>query len=77
MDPKATLYECQIRIQRAGQNEEIIQDMKNITKKLLTKFYESTRGRKPDKIIMFRSELTPIRRKFTGNDLIIGFNFKL
>jgi hypothetical protein len=54
MDPKAGLYECEIRIQHASQNEEIIQDMKDVTKKLLLKFLKNTNGRKPSKIIMFR-----------------------
>jgi hypothetical protein len=54
MDPEAlTLYECEIRVQNSGQNEEIIQDMKDITKKLLVKFYQAN-GYKPEKIIMFR-----------------------
>jgi len=54
VDPEAlTLYECEIRVQNSAQNEEIIQDMKDITTKLLLKFY-ATNGRKPEKIIMFR-----------------------
>jgi hypothetical protein len=56
MDPKASLYECEIRVQRSGQNEEIIQDMKNITRNLLLKFLKSV-NRKPSKIIMFRLDL--------------------
>jgi hypothetical protein len=54
MDPTAlTLYECEIRVQNSGQNEEIIQDMKAITKKLLVKFYQ-TNGNKPESIVIFR-----------------------
>jgi hypothetical protein len=55
MDPKAlTLYEREIRVQGSSQNEEIIQDMRDITKKLLLKFFKANGGRKPEKIIMFR-----------------------
>ncbi len=48
-----TLYECEIRAQNSGQNEDIIQDMKDITKKLLVKFYQAN-GYKPERIVMFR-----------------------
>ena len=54
MDPKAGIYECQIRVQHASQNEEIIQDMKDVTKKLLLKFLSYSKGKKPQMIIMFR-----------------------
>ena len=45
-----------MRIQDAGEdkNEEVIQDMKNITVALLKKFYERSNGRKPERLIMFR-----------------------
>ena len=33
---------------------EVIQDMKNVTKKLLMQFYQQNNGRKPEKIVMFR-----------------------
>merc|ERR1719430_2167183 len=53
---KATQYETQVRIQDTGEdkNEEVIQDMKNITVALLKKFYERNNGRKPERLIMFR-----------------------
>ena len=56
VEPKATIYETQVRIQDAGndKNEEVIQDMKNITVALLKKFYERNNGRKPERLIMFR-----------------------
>ena len=45
-----------MRIQDTGEdkNEEVIQDMKNITVALLRKFYERNNGRKPERLIMFR-----------------------
>jgi len=54
MDPCAAKYECEVRIQKAEQNEEIIQDMESVTKDLLMKFHKNTNGRKPSQIIMFR-----------------------
>merc|ERR1712096_309363 len=54
VEPKAANYEVEIRIQDGGQNEEVIQDMKNVTKNLLVKFHAANKGRKPEKIIMFR-----------------------
>merc|ERR1719369_2509432 len=54
VEPKAANYEVEIRIQEIGQNEEVIQDMKNVTKNLLMKFHAANKGRKPEKIIMFR-----------------------
>eukprot|EP00088_Acartia_fossae_P049385 TRINITY_DN5436_c0_g1_i1.p1 TRINITY_DN5436_c0_g1~~TRINITY_DN5436_c0_g1_i1.p1 ORF type:complete len:857 (-),score=211.64 TRINITY_DN5436_c0_g1_i1:190-2724(-) len=53
-DACSTKYLTEIRIQEAGQNEEIIQDMEDITYKLLKGFYDKTKGKKPQKIIMFR-----------------------
>merc|ERR1712121_373224 len=55
-EPKAVNYEVQVRIQDTGlySNEEVISDMKNITKILLKKFYEKNKGRKPEKLIMYR-----------------------
>jgi len=53
-EPKAANYEVEVRIQSGAQNEEVIQDMKNVTKSLLLKFFASNKGRKPEKIIMFR-----------------------
>ena len=56
MEPKATNYEVQVRVQDMGleSTEEVIQDMKEVTKNLLVKFYENNGGRKPEKIVMFR-----------------------
>jgi len=56
VEPKAVNYEVQVRIQDMGleSNEEVIKDMKNITRNLLLKFYEKNNGRKPEKIVMFR-----------------------
>jgi len=56
MDPKAVNYEVQVRIQDMGieSNEEVIKDMKNVTKELLLRFFKQNGGRKPEKLIMFR-----------------------
>jgi len=56
MDPRAVNYEVEVRMQDMGleSTEEVIKDMKNVTKKLLRKFYEQNDGRKPEKIVMFR-----------------------
>jgi len=53
---KEVNYEVQVRIQDMGleSNEEVIKDMKNVTRNLLRKFYEKNHGRKPVKIVMFR-----------------------
>ena len=37
-----------------AQNEEVIHDMKNVTKNLLLKLHEANKGRKLEKIIMYR-----------------------
>merc|ERR1712042_49864 len=44
------------RIQDMGvvSNEEVIEDMKDVTKILLKRFYDRNSGRKPEKIVMFR-----------------------
>ena len=49
-------YEVEVRMQDMGleSTEEVIKDMKNVTKKLLMKFYDQNDGRKPEKIVMFR-----------------------
>ena len=55
VDPTAQMkYEVEIRVQEADQNEEMIQDMKNIIKSLLMKFYRHTNQQTPKKLIMFR-----------------------
>jgi len=53
IDPQATQYEVQVRVQNTEQNEEVIQDMKNVTKELLKRFHEKTK-RKPERLVMFR-----------------------
>ena len=56
VEPKAANYEVQVRIQDMGleSNEEVIKDMKDVTKYLLKKFFEKNNGRKPERIVMFR-----------------------
>jgi len=54
VEPKAANYEVEIRIQDGRQNEEMIHDMKQATKNLLIKFHAANKGRKPDKLIMYR-----------------------
>jgi len=56
MDPRAVHYEVEVRMQDMGlvSTEEVIQDMKKVTKNLLLKFYDQNDGRKPEKIVMFR-----------------------
>ena len=45
MDPRAlSNYEVQVRVQSTEQNEEIIQDMKNITVRMLKSFYRRNNG---------------------------------
>jgi len=54
VEPKAANYEVEIRIQDGRQNEEMIHDMKQATKNLLIKFHAANKGRKPEKLIMYR-----------------------
>ena len=56
VEPRAAQYEVQVRIQDTGldRNEEVIQDLKNVTVVLLKKFYEKNNGRKPERLVMFR-----------------------
>ena len=54
MEPKAANYQVEVRVQDGAQNEEVIHDMRNVTKNLLIKFHEANKGRKPEKIIMYR-----------------------
>ena len=54
VEPKAAGYQVEVRVQDGAQNEEVINDMKNVTKNLLLKFHEANKGRKPEKIIMYR-----------------------
>jgi len=53
---RAVNYEVQVRIQEMGieSNEEVIKDMKNVTKHLLLQFFKQNGKRKPEKLIMFR-----------------------
>ena len=54
MDPRALAnYEVQVRVQSSDQNEEVIQDMKDITVRMLKSFYRRN-NRKPERILMFR-----------------------
>ena len=54
VDPTAQMkYEVEIRVQETDQNEEMIQDMENIIRKLLLKFHGTTK-QKPRRLIMFR-----------------------
>jgi len=53
VDPQASQYEVESRVQDIGQNEEVIQDMKNVVKKLLLRFYQKT-NQKPQALVMFR-----------------------
>ena len=88
VEPKAANYEVEIRVQDGIQNEEMIHDMKDATKKLLMKFNDANKGRKPDKIIMYRdgvsegqflivlaSELVSIRA--ACNELEDGYHPKI
>jgi eukaryotic translation initiation factor 2C len=54
VEPKAANYQVEVRVQDGAQNEEVIHDMKNVTKNLLMKFHDANKGRKPEKIIMYR-----------------------
>jgi hypothetical protein len=57
MDPYATLYRCEIRLQGGTQVKEVIEvieDTENMVKSLLKAFYENTNGKKPEKIIFYR-----------------------
>merc|ERR1719187_2007102 len=53
VDPQASQYEVESRVQDIGQNEEVIQDMKNVVKKVLLRFYQKTH-KKPQALVMFR-----------------------
>ena len=54
VDPRASRYEVEVRVQDGAQNEEVIHDMKNVTKNLLMKFHAENKGRKPEKLVMYR-----------------------
>jgi len=56
VEPRAVRYEVEVRVQdrELDNNEEVISDMKNVTRKLLMKFYQANGGRKPEKVVMFR-----------------------
>ena len=46
VDPRASQYDVEFRVQDSGQNKEVIQDMKNVVNILLQKFNEIT-SKKP------------------------------
>ena len=52
MDPQPSQYEVEIRVQDSGQNEEFIQDLKNVVNKLLKQFNKITK-KKPQALVMF------------------------
>lgn len=53
MDPQPSQYEVEIRVQDSGQNEEFIQDLKNVVNKLLKQFNKITKN-KLQALVMFR-----------------------
>jgi eukaryotic translation initiation factor 2C len=53
VDPSASRYLVQIRVQERENNEEVIHDMKNIVKALLLGFNKET-NRKPAALVMYR-----------------------
>ena len=75
MEPKAITYEVAVRVQDMGleSNEEVISDMKNVTKKLLMKFFEANNGRKPEKIVMFRDGVS--EGQVSDNNCYLGFKY--
>lgn len=52
MDAHPFRYECETRAQKNRQ--EIIQDLKGMAINLLKRFYNATRGKKPEKILFYR-----------------------
>ena len=52
-NPRSMPYEVEIKVQKSGQNEEFIQDMKNVVNKLLKQFNKITK-KKPQALVMFR-----------------------
>lgn len=52
MDAHPFRYECETRSQKNRQ--EIIQDLKGMATNLLKRFYNATRGKKPERIIFYR-----------------------
>ena len=57
VDPQASQYEVEVRVQDSEQNEEVIQDMKSVVKKLLLRYYQLNKGKnkgKPEALVMFR-----------------------
>ena len=60
-----------MRVQSGDQNEEMIQDMQEVTVKLLKKFFEGSKGRKPEKLIMFRDGVSEGQfLKVLANELV-------
>lgn len=55
IDPRASIYNCEIRVQYGGQVVEEIIEMEAMTKNLLMKFFQQTNGKhKPQRIIFYR-----------------------
>ncbi|CEO96269.1 Argonaute linker 2 domain containing protein [Plasmodiophora brassicae] len=52
MDAYPFRYECETRAQKNRQ--EIIQDLKGMAMNLLKRFYQATRGKKPERILFYR-----------------------
>lgn len=54
MDPKISVYHCECRLQTGGQVVEVIEDTQDMVYRLLKRFYETNKGRKPEKLIYYR-----------------------
>ena len=52
-NPRSMPYEVEIKVQKSGQNEEFIQDLKNVVNKLLKQFNKITKN-KLQALVMFR-----------------------
>jgi eukaryotic translation initiation factor 2C len=58
-DPGVSLYHCEVRLQYPNSRDknmvkEVIEDTEAMFKRLLLKFYESTKQKKPEKIFYYR-----------------------
>ena len=64
-DPRAALYNCEVRLQTRAQGqiqvEEIILETENMVKSLLKDFYRVTKGKKPERIIYYRKGVSETR----------------
>ena len=57
MEATASKFACRLSCQPSNGNrqvEEIIRDLKNITKELLEEFYRTTKGKRPERIFFYR-----------------------